>query len=1318
MKQHEWKKTAVFLLAFTTITGALYAVRQFQPAPLAADTAVNALPAETRLAVKSATPTEAPTEAKKHSQDPPEPTYESAENEGSDAPDFLPDDENSSIAAAQEDPDVPQAPDDAEDMSAPAPETAPPAAEPVSVPASGKKLRFLTGAHTIRSGSETPALSLTVSIEDWKYGEEPNLPTLTGAPENADVKYSYYQKSIPLSDVPKNAGSYTVVAEIAGTDEYAAASAKADFTISRADIAPAVSLEGWVYGDTGNDPDVEGNPGDGAVTFYYKPLGGSDAQYSRQKPKDAGSYTVKAVIADTENYSGGTATADFTISKKSITVTAANKAITYGDALPELTPDGSLEEGSSLTGISFSCDYRQYDAPDIYTITPVVPEGAEPNYDIQTQTGTLTVSRKPVTITWGNRDLTYAGKEQSVTAQIHGLVNNDAVTLSYTGNTQRNVGSYVASARLVGEAAENYILNGDSADWLIRQAPLTVTANSTEITYGEEPQYNGYTINGLLGADTVDVTLDSSCMQFGDVGRYSIEPQVSLPDSNYDVTCKPGTLTVSPKEVSLRWTADTALVYNGKQQSVTAEIVGLVNQDPVTLEYTGNAYIQAGTYHADARLPETVTNYVLKADDGCDWSIAKLQIKADAAGFEGVYDGKPHGITVTAPGAAKIYYAEEPLDETGFVHANVTESPTFTEPGDYTVYYCITNPDYETLIESRTVRITKAPPELKLEMRSWTYGAEAGVPRLEGMPEDADCVYTYYQGSTQLDGVPTDAGMYTVKASVSESGQYLAGETDAAFTILPKKISIRAEDVTITYGDALPPFAVNTDELLPGDSLDGAPEFTCGYKQFHDAGAYRITPSGLTNSNYTVTFLSGILTVLPKEIALRWQDTAKIYNGNAQSVEAAVSGLVGTDQVQLQYDGNTQTNAGNYHAAASLPEDVLNYTLSDPGTDWSIAKAPLSLRLTAEDWTEGESAKEPILEGVPEDVRLELTYYSNGAALQGVPDKAGKYTVKAVAEESRNYLSAEVSADFVIAEMIEPPSEEHVFTTITTATTPVPAKTTTAAVSTDSTDKHTTTALSTDSMDKHTTTALSTDSTEKHTTTAVSTGSTEKHTTTAVSTESTEKHTTTAVSTESTATKSTTTFTATSTTATTATTAGIIITETTTETTAPKSDGLSVTMVLTMGETLRLPNEEGTAYAIAETNVADVDENGCLHALNLGETEIIVTLPNGKTITYQIKVEEELMKGDANLDKKVNAEDAAQILIYAAARGAGEDAKLTSKYAFIEAKTLRQGDTSGDGIVNAEDAANILLFAAASGADGMADWNTVLGIPTETTASD
>ena len=65
--------------------------------------------------------------------------------------------------------------------------------------------------------------------------------------------------------------------------------------------------------------------------------------------------------------------------------------------------------------------------------------------------------------------------------------------------------------------------------------------------------------------------------------------------------------------------------------------------------------------------------------------------------------------------------------------------------------------------------------------------------------------------------------------------------------------------------------------------------------------------------------------------------------------------------------------------------------------------------------------------------------------------------------------------------------------------------------------------------------------------------------------------------------------------------------------------------------------------------------------------------------------------GDLNGDNTVNASDAAQVLIAAAAIGAGQDPGLTESQMSV-------ADVNGDKTINASDAAVILIYAAAIGA--------------------
>lgn len=98
-------------------------------------------------------------------------------------------------------------------------------------------------------------------------------------------------------------------------------------------------------------------------------------------------------------------------------------------------------------------------------------------------------------------------------------------------------------------------------------------------------------------------------------------------------------------------------------------------------------------------------------------------------------------------------------------------------------------------------------------------------------------------------------------------------------------------------------------------------------------------------------------------------------------------------------------------------------------------------------------------------------------------------------------------------------------------------------------------------------------------------------------------------------------------------------------------------------------------------------------------------LPDGSEMSQTVTVGNFTIsrRGDLNADGIVNANDASELLIYAAAVGGGKPAELTDIAAFV-------GDTDQDGAVNAADAANILIYAAIAGSNGAADWKEILDL--------
>lgn len=784
--------------------------------------------------------------------------------------------------------------------------------------------------------------------------------------------------------------------------------------------------------------------------------------------------------------------------------------LTYDGTAQELVTPGISQNGTvvySLDGKKFSETIPTGKDAGTYTVSYKI-KGEDGFTDSAVESVEVTIQPMELYVAWADSFFIYNGKEQTFTAKLKGALKGDekALKLTLDGNTATNAGVYTAAAVLSGDKAKNYTLMEDECEWSIAQVPVTVRANDVTITYGDKVKFDGVTIVGLAEGDTLGGELKLACdyKQFGDAGKYSITPS-GMTNDNYLITFKKGKLTVAPKAASFVWDENVTFGYDGKAKTVTGKLDGIVNKDAIEVTYTGNTQTDAGEYTAAAAFTgDKAKNYKITAEP-CNWSITAADPDVKADGFDGVYDGKAHGITVrTEAAGAAIYFSEEKLDEAGFVKAKQTKSPTYTDAGTYTVYYCITAPNCKTVTGSKTVTITEAAMTLKLTAKGWTEGEKAPAPVLTGAPEGAKITYAYFvKGSkTALKAAPTTAGDYTVKATVSAKN-YQTASAAADFTIETKPQETTAATTTTA------------------------------------------TTTTTTTTQTTTT----------------------------------------TDTT------TTSTTASTSQTKPTQTTTTTSTTL---------------------------------------------------------------------------------------------PATTTTTTTTTTSTTPVTTTTSTLpATSTTTTETTTTTKPS----DTTTTTSATTTSTTQTSTTETTTTST---TTTAV--------TTTSAATTSAATTSTT------------------ETTTTTETTSQEPEKQTVTKTMTVGDDFQLPNDEGTVYNAGDSNVVTVDEDGKLHAVQPGNAVVEVTLPTGAVIAYQITVEDVFNRGDVNLDGKVTAEDAAQMLIYAAAKGAGADTKLLSDDEALETRALRQADTNGDGKVNAEDAANDLIYAAIAGAEGKADWSTILGTPDETTA--
>ncbi|MBR5420470.1 MAG: InlB B-repeat-containing protein, partial [Lachnospiraceae bacterium] len=160
----------------------------------------------------------------------------------------------------------------------------------------------------------------TLNYSDVKFnGETISGLTVTATGEFEDANAGT-DKTVNISDLTlggTSASNY-ILAENGQQD-----TATADIT--KAAISPEISINGWTYGQKANTPSVTGNSGNGLISYSYKVKDAADSTYSKDVPLNAGNYTARAHISETEYYLSGTAERNFTIAKAGSLVKTADR---------------------------------------------------------------------------------------------------------------------------------------------------------------------------------------------------------------------------------------------------------------------------------------------------------------------------------------------------------------------------------------------------------------------------------------------------------------------------------------------------------------------------------------------------------------------------------------------------------------------------------------------------------------------------------------------------------------------------------------------------------------------------------------------------------------------------------------------------------------------------------------------------------------------------------------------------------------------------------------------------------------------------------
>ena len=421
-------------------------------------------------------------------------------------------------------------------------------------------------------------LTLTLTAPDMTYTGsaydkaeiENNITSVTKA--TASTKYvgrgeTSYTES---TTAPTDAGTYT--AKVTITDGSKSATATVDFTITKADINPTVSLADWVYGNTASEPKVTGNDGNGTVTYSYKEQNAADSTYTEVTDFSTipvGSYTLKANIAESTNYNANEATCNFAVTKQPITVSVSMEGWEYGDTAktPSITDDSNPGSGDvtytyytdeDCTNKTTSADGAATEgaAPKNAGTYYVKAEVAETNnYAAGSGTKEFTIEKKEIGIEWSGDSFTYNGKAQTPTAKATGLLKGDTCTITVTGgqkdtNAKAGTANYTATATAVDNANYKLPATGTTHEFTITPAELTVTWKNTELTYNGSEQAPTAELNGLMEGDTCKVTVTGGQTDANaKTSTKSYTATAGIDNANYELKNETVTFTIAQKSI-------------------------------------------------------------------------------------------------------------------------------------------------------------------------------------------------------------------------------------------------------------------------------------------------------------------------------------------------------------------------------------------------------------------------------------------------------------------------------------------------------------------------------------------------------------------------------------------------------------------------------------------------------------------------------------------------------------------------------------------------------------------------------------------------
>ena len=323
------------------------------------------------------------------------------------------------------------------------------------------------------------------------------LQTVTARVRNAlsddTFKLTYVADEI-YTNTGKNARKYTAKVTALGNTNYSLSEDESvhPWEIKKAPVTLTVVLDEFTYGE---QPVIklQGAPSDSKVIYQYKVKDKDDSTYvgiteEGLKKLSAGEYTLKAVVKETENYKGFSATCDFNVKKASATDSYSKVDIegwTYGSydgkknapsIASDLNPENQTVQYTYYTDGACTTQTSTENGAEAaggvpknagtYYVKAQIPESA--NYNAGTATGSFEIKPKEVTVKPDDLHKHIGGEEPQLTYTTDGIVEGETLSgITLQRVSGEDARKYEITATETAGANPNYTVTREKGTFTI-----------------------------------------------------------------------------------------------------------------------------------------------------------------------------------------------------------------------------------------------------------------------------------------------------------------------------------------------------------------------------------------------------------------------------------------------------------------------------------------------------------------------------------------------------------------------------------------------------------------------------------------------------------------------------------------------------------------------------------------------------------------------------------------------------------------------------------------------------------------------------------